>query len=374
MLVEVDAPLEIEEGAVRRPLTAEDIKGDPGATGATGATGPAGPTGSAGATGATGATGSTGPTGPEGPEGPQGETGATGPEGPEGPQGPAGDDGADGATGATGSAGAAGATGPTGPKGLNWRNTWSNAVAYAVDDAVNYLGTSYVAIQAGTNHTPDPAGTAFWEVLAAKGDTGATGSAGAAGSTGSTGSTGPAGPAYVPFQSHRPTGVKVESTPRDLATATAFTIVSGTLYLFKLLEPLRAGVTYSSIAFMSGGTALTAGGTPHQWFTLVNQADMKTLRSTVDDTSTAWAANARKPLNLSSSYVPVTDIEAYVGIMVSASTPPTIRGSASVAQVAALDPILCGSSSAPGAVGPLADGTTVTAITANANLLWGTVS
>ena len=134
--------------------------------GATGATGPSGPQGATGSTGATGATGSTGP---------QGTTGSTGPQG------------------ATGPAGVAGATGPA---GLSWQGTWNGSTAYDLNDAVAYNGSSYISIQAGTNHQPDTS-SSFWTSLAQKGAagaTGATGSQGPAGSTGATGATGSTGP------------------------------------------------------------------------------------------------------------------------------------------------------------------------------------
>src|SRR5204862_181724 len=103
-----------------------------------------------GATGATGATGSTGATG---------ATGATGSTGPQGPQG---------TTGTTGTTGATGATGATGPAGLTWQGTWSNSTAYAVNDAVQYSGASYMSIQPGTGHQPDTSAT-FWSLLAQQG-------------------------------------------------------------------------------------------------------------------------------------------------------------------------------------------------------------
>lgn len=174
-----------------------------------------------------GATGATGPMGATGATGPQGATGATGPQGATGAQGPQGN---------------TGATGLQGPKGLAWQGGWSAATAYAVDDAVQYGGKAYVAIQAGTNNNPATA-TAFWSLLAAgqnwrgdwlgntvyelndavsrngssyvaiqpstgedpatqssfwslmvqKGDTGPQGTAGAAGAQGAQGPQGPAG-------------------------------------------------------------------------------------------------------------------------------------------------------------------------------------
>lgn len=153
----------------------------------------AGPTGVAGQQGATGATGagSTGATGAQGATGSAGgATGATGPQGATGSPG-----------GATGPQGATGATGASGPRGATFAGTWSSFTTYAIGDIVEYNGSSYAAILAGTNHQPDSSPT-YWELLAEMGATGATGPVGAtgspAGATGSTGATGPVGATGAP--------------------------------------------------------------------------------------------------------------------------------------------------------------------------------
>jgi hypothetical protein len=201
-------------------------KGDRGQRGAKGATGPKGDKGDLGDPGATG------------PQGAQGAPGATGPQGPQGEQG---------ATGATGAQGPQGAAGAQGAKGLNWRGAWSSATAYLADDAVQFAGKAYLALQGGTDKDPasetafwsllvsgvnwrgtwinstgyvvndavfregssyvaiaDNTGMApesepsFWSPMAQKGDTGDTGAAGPAGATGAigpAGATGAIGPA-----------------------------------------------------------------------------------------------------------------------------------------------------------------------------------
>jgi hypothetical protein len=58
-----------------------------------------------------------------------------------------------------------------------------------VNNAVGYNGSSYIAIQAGTNHEPDTS-TSHWSLLSQVGTTGATGATGAQGATGSTGVAG----------------------------------------------------------------------------------------------------------------------------------------------------------------------------------------
>ena len=133
-------------------------------------------------------------TGPPGPVGPIGAVGPPGVQGLAGPQGP---------MGLMGPAGPIGASGPAGPQGITWQGTWSNTATYALTDAVQFNGTSYVSIQASNlNHPPEISPT-FWSILAEmgiagpvgpRGPIGLTGSAGATGATGPTGTTGPAGP------------------------------------------------------------------------------------------------------------------------------------------------------------------------------------
>src|SRR5437588_780025 len=128
-----------------------------------------------------GAAGATGATGAAGSQGPQGPTGATGAAGPLGPQG------ATGATGAQGTQGPTGTTGAIGPAGMNWRDIWNSGTAYAVSDGVNFNGSSYISIQASTNHQPDTS-PSFWNLLAQQG---AAGSGGGTGGSGGVNWTGP---------------------------------------------------------------------------------------------------------------------------------------------------------------------------------------
>lgn len=60
--------------------------------------------------------------------------------------------------------------------GLAWtpKGAYSAGTAYAVNEVVSYLGSSYIAIQSGTGQTPSSSPT-YWTQLVAKGDTGATG-------------------------------------------------------------------------------------------------------------------------------------------------------------------------------------------------------
>jgi len=76
-----------------------------------------------------------------------------------------------------------------------WLGDWSGATTYAIGDAVELNGSSYICLQSNISQSPPNA--LFWGMLAARGDPGppgATGAAGAAGPTGATGATGPQGP------------------------------------------------------------------------------------------------------------------------------------------------------------------------------------
>ncbi len=72
-----------------------------------------------------------------------------------------------------------------------WRGAWDAATAYAASDAVSRGGSAYICRQDNINQTPPNA--VYWDLLAAKGDTGDTGPTGAKGDTGAAGPTGAKG-------------------------------------------------------------------------------------------------------------------------------------------------------------------------------------
>jgi len=228
---------------IQGPAGAQGLTGTNGAAGEAGPQGLPGFAGSAGAqglTGATGATGLQGATGAQGVAGPAGAAGANGTNGANGTPGlvwegvwssatsyavddavsyggasylsvtagnvgqrpdlypanwavlaqvgavgatgatgAAGTAGAAGPQGATGASGAKGATGAAGAVGMNFRGVWSAAAEYAVNDAVTFAGSTYLAQVAGSNAEPDLY-PSDWVVLAQMGGIGATGAQGAA--------------------------------------------------------------------------------------------------------------------------------------------------------------------------------------------------
>jgi hypothetical protein len=62
---------------------------------------------------------------------------------------------------------------------MNFRGVWSAALQYGVSDAVTFVGSTYLAVAAGSNQEPDLY-AGVWAVLAQAGGVGAAGAAGAA--------------------------------------------------------------------------------------------------------------------------------------------------------------------------------------------------
>ena len=145
----------------------------------------------AGAMGSQGDRGADGAAGPQGLAGPQG---APGPQGSQGPQGPSGPQGTQGAVGPQGS------TGPRGARGMTWIGAWNANASYLADDAVEHLGSSYVALQPASSVAPGMDSGTFWMLIASagvagpQGNVGPVGPAGATGPKGDAGATGPVGP------------------------------------------------------------------------------------------------------------------------------------------------------------------------------------
>ncbi|MEO7102873.1 MAG: hypothetical protein ABI119_06005 [Gemmatimonadaceae bacterium] len=156
----------------------------------------------------------------------------------------------------------------------------------------------------------------------------------------------------------------------DITLATG-TVTSGTIRLQSIQLP--AGLPVTNIAFCSG---TTAGATlTHQWFVLTDSA-LKVLCVTGDDTTTAWAASTVKTLAVTSGpYRTLYTGLYYVGIMVSATTVPTIQGSPSTLTVGFRNtaPKSSGNSST-GQTTPATVGATLTALTTQANCHYAEIS
>ena len=137
-----------------------------------------------------------------------------------------------------------------------------------------------------------------------------------------------------------PTGAKAETFPRVNNYLTAQTpLSSGRMMLVAINLP--AGLTVASVSFLSSTTALSAG--TNQWFALYTSA-RALIAQTTNDTSTAWAASTVKTLSFASP--PTTTYAGlhYLGIMVAATTPPSLACASSLGPAIGLPPLLCGAS------------------------------
>jgi len=142
------------------------------------------------------------------------------------------------------------------------------------------------------------------------------------------------------YRAAAPTGALAESFPRAFHKGDHGAFTSGTLRLQAIYLP--KDLTITSISFVSGLTALASGS--NQWFALYNSA-LDLLMQTDDDTSIAWAAGTVKTLNLTSTYTTTSAGLYYIGILIVASTMPTImRLSSTNSNLNNLDPKLNGNS------------------------------
>lgn len=142
---------------------------------------------------------------PQGATGNQGEKGDTGSQGPTGPQGIA---------------------GPAGPAGLTWQGSYDGTKAYAIDDAVGYLGASWFATAAHAandgippTNEADGSPNAGWALLAQEGSQGPQGPQGIQGETGAAGADG---------------HILTVLTSTNVSGSVAIDLVSGQLYDFTL--------------------------------------------------------------------------------------------------------------------------------------------
>lgn len=134
-----------------------------------------------------------------------------------------------------------------------------------------------------------------------------------------------------------PAGAVGQTFPRQLAVTNASILATGVLSMAAV--PLLAGEVVTNISFVSGTTA--AGVPLNQWFALYSSA-RALLGITLDDTTTAWAADTVKTRALTTPYsIPTTGLY-YVAICVVATTVPTLRGATATAAVNGVAPISSG--------------------------------
>jgi hypothetical protein len=138
-------------------------------------------------------------------------------------------------------------------------------------------------------------------------------------------------------------GALYETFDRNLCDEVNTAVLSsGRLSLQAIWLP--AGVTISSISFWS---ATTAGATlTNQLFGLYDSI-LNLLRSSTNDTSTAWGGNSKKTLSLTSTFTTTYSGLHYLGCMVAATTVPTLKGNTAKTggQLGAAAPSMGGTSS-----------------------------
>lgn len=159
-------------------------------------------------------------------------------------------------------------------------------------------------------------------------------------------------------------GAISETVPRVVCGGTAVSLASGTLQMQAIFLPKN--VTVTSISFRSTGAASTP---THWWFALLNSSRVY-LRSTGDQTTTAWGATTTKTVNLSSTFVTTYEGLHYLGIMMTGTTPTTLPASTTTANIAGVAPIL-GGTSTTGLTTAQSDGVTAGAIVATAGQIYG---
>ncbi|MGW4300437.1 right-handed parallel beta-helix repeat-containing protein [Streptomyces sp. NPDC004646] len=133
----------------------------------------------------------------------------------------------------------------------------------------------------------------------------------------------------------RPPG-RYETTSR-LRAGTSNTPTSGTLYLVPIWLP--KGAVISNLGFMSGSTAAV---TPTNWWFSLHDSSKKMLARTADQTTAAWAANTAKTLPIAqttagaaTSYTTTYTGLHYIGVMIKATTVPSLVSEGAVADVLA---------------------------------------
>jgi hypothetical protein len=133
----------------------------------------------------------------------------------------------------------------------------------------------------------------------------------------------------------RPSG-RYETTSR-LRVGTSNTPTSGVLYLVPIWLP--KGAVVSNLGFVSAGTA---AATPTNWWFSLHDNTKKMLARSADQTTTAWAANTAKALAIAqttagagSSYTTTYTGLHYIGVMIKATTVPSLVSEGSVADILA---------------------------------------
>ena len=122
------------------------------------------------------------------------------------------------------------------------------------------------------------------------------------------------------------TGTIAETIPRQLCPEVSGTVLtSGTLNLQSIY--LSAGQTVTNITYWS---ATTAAATPTNGFFALYDFNRNLLAQSANFTTEAWAANSSKTKAMTSAYKITKSGIYYTGIMIAATTVPTLKGAIAV--------------------------------------------
>jgi hypothetical protein len=192
-----------------------------------------------------------------------------------------------------------GDTGPQGLPGTNaniqglvWKGSWTSSPspAYAVNDAVQYNGTSYVKTGTGGNASLPPNNVAnlgvSWEVLALQGAPGATGATGANGTNGTNGTNGVNGATGIAAVRNVTTNTTMLATGSTAGVdpgtdkGVIVTISSNAATTFTI--PLNLNTTNYPVNFQTSVMQIGTGQVqivPASGVTLISANNMKYLRT-----------------------------------------------------------------------------------------------
>lgn len=115
--------------------------------------------------------------------------------------------------------------------------------------------------------------------------------------------------------------VFADSLPRIEAAADLAALT--TQVMSSVGVPLESGNVVTSLSFVSGATP---AGTPTNWWFALYSPDGVLLAQSADQLTAAWAANTVKTLALARPIIAPTPGLYYAGIMVKATTPPSLVG------------------------------------------------
>lgn len=168
---------------------------------------------------------------------------------------------------------------------------------------------------------------------------------------------------------------KYETRSRLDCSGVGIIVASGLLALTPIWLP--SGLSVTSITFCSGSTA--GNSLTHQWFGLYDSGQVQ-LATTTNDTTTAWASQSTKTLNIatiaagaSSSFSTTYEGLHYLGLCVSATTVPTYYGFTATIAAATMSPSLGGTNSTS-RTAPPAFPFTAPVANQSSPMLWGYVN